>query len=183
VEVALDRTRTRHMFGRALDLCTGSGCVAIAFFSHRRTWQVTGTDVSPEAIELARENAMRLGAIWGIRFVSGDLFSAIGDRERFELVTANPPYVPSLELAQLERGIRDHEPRLALDGGADGLSLVRTIVGAARARLVPGGVLALEVGAGQADEVARSLEQAGYVEIERRRDYGGHERVVSGRTR
>ena len=181
VEVALDRTRARSLFGRALDLCTGSGCVAIAFATRRPTWRVTGTDVSPEAVELARENALRLGAIWGVRFASGDGFAAVAAGERFELVTANPPYVPRAELELLEATIRDFEPRLALDGGSDGLSLIRRIVSETTARLVPGGVLALEVGAGQADGVARLLGDAGYLEVERRRDYGGHERVVSGR--
>jgi release factor glutamine methyltransferase len=107
------------------------------------------------------------------------LFAPLGANERFDLVTANPPYIPHAELARLDAGIRDFEPKLALDGGADGLDVVRRIVDEAFARLVPGGVLALELQYDQADRVSELLAQVGLVDVERRRDYGGHERVVS----
>ena len=181
VEVALERTRPRSMYGRMLDLCTGSGCVAIAFAKQRPTWHVTALDVSAEAIELAIENAVRLGAIAAIRFGVGDLDSRLARSERFELVTANPPYIPSRELAELDAGVREFEPRLALDGGPDGLSVVRRVVDVAKTRLLPDGVLAVEVHYDQASRVAELFEAAGLCQIERRRDYGGHERVVSGR--
>jgi len=181
VEVALERSQSRSMFGNALDLCTGSGCVAIAFSHARRTWRVTGIDASPDALEVARDNALRLGLVPGIRFVEGDLFEPLGAEERFDLVTANPPYIPDADVAELEPGIRDFEPRLALAGGSDGLSVIRRIVADAPARLSPGGVLALEVGHDQAGRVSELFEQAGLSSIERRRDYGGHDRVVSGR--
>ena len=180
VEVALERTSTRALYGRAVDLCTGSGCVAVAFARARRNWRMTGIDVSPGALALARENAARLGSIWGVRWMEGDLFSALAPSERFELVTANPPYIPAAEIAGLDADVRDFEPRLALDGGADGLDLVRRIVIEARAHLVSGGLLALEVGHDQAQRTTALLSDAGYTLIERRRDYGGHERVVSG---
>lgn len=181
VEVALERTQSRSMFGNALDLCTGSGCVAVAFAHARRTWRVTGVDASPDALAVARDNAQRLGLVPGVRFVDGDLFEPLGADERFELVTANPPYIPDAEVAELEPGIRDFEPRLALAGGSDGLSVIRRIVAGAPRHLSTGGVLALEVGHDQAGPVSELLEQAGLSSIERRRDYGGHERVVSGR--
>jgi release factor glutamine methyltransferase len=180
VEVALERTRACALYGRALDLCTGSGCVAVAFARERRNWRVTGTDVSSEALALARENAARLGSIWGMRWLESDLFAALAPTERFELITANPPYVPAAEIATLDPDVRDFEPRLALDGGADGLALVRPIAESARKFLVAGGLLALEVGHDQAERVAALLAALGYVRVERRRDYGGHERVVSG---
>jgi release factor glutamine methyltransferase len=110
----------------------------------------------------------------------GDLFAPVANA-RFELVVSNPPYVPSAEIATLEPNVRDFEPRAALDGGADGLDLVRAVVRHAPAYLEPRGVLALEIGFDQADRVASLFEQAGFAEIERRRDYGGRERVVSGR--
>lgn len=180
VEVALERTRARSMFGNALDLCTGSGCVAIAFSHERRTWRVTGVDASPDALDVARDNAVRLGVVPGIRFVEGDLFQPLGTDERFDLVTANPPYIPDAEMAELDPGIRDFEPRLALSGGKDGLDVIRRIVAEAPAHLSPDGVLAIEVGHDQADRASELLERAGFSSIERRRDYGGHERVVSG---
>jgi release factor glutamine methyltransferase len=180
VEVALARTRARALYGRALDLCTGSGCVAIAFALERPSWRVTGVDVSPDALTLARENALRLGSVWGLRWLCGDLFAALGVEERFELVTANPPYIPEGEIAKLDADVRDFEPRLALDGGADGLAVIRRIAEGARERLRSRGVLALEVGHDQAPAVEALLERLGYTELERKRDYGGHERVVSG---
>jgi release factor glutamine methyltransferase len=179
VEVALERTRARSMFGNALDLCTGSGCVAIAFSHTRRTWRVTGVDASIGALEVARINALCLGVVPGLRFLEGDLFAPLGPDERFDLITANPPYIPDAELAELDAGIREFEPRLALAGGSDGLDVIRRIVEEAPGHLSPGGVLALEVGHDQADRVAELFEQAGLSQIGRRRDYGGHERVVS----
>jgi len=181
VEVALRRTKHRHLSGRALDLCTGSGCVAITFALERRTWQVTGTDVSEEALELARKNAQCLGAVWGLDFRAGDLLQAVPPASRFELLLSNPPYIPSAEVEGLMPDVRDFEPTLALDGGSDGLSFYRRLSAEAERHLVPGGVLALEVGAGQAPAVADLLTRAGMVELEIDRDYAGHERVVSAR--
>jgi release factor glutamine methyltransferase len=179
VEVALERTQARSMFGRALDLCTGTGCVAIAFAKARPTWRVTASDVSREAAELAWENARRLGVAFTLGVAIGDLFSPAGD-ERFELVTANPPYIPRGDIAGLEPDIRDFEPKLALDGGDDGLDLVRAIVKGARERLEPGGVLALEIGHDQGARVRALFEAARFSELRVQRDYGGRDRVVSG---
>jgi release factor glutamine methyltransferase len=180
VEVALERTRGRSMYGRALDLCTGSGCVAVAFARARPTWRITASDVSPEAAGLARENALRHGVAFAMRVVEGDLFAPL-DGERYELITANPPYVPSAELAELAPDIRNFEPRLALDGGSDGLDVVRAVVARAASHLEPGGVLAIEVGHDQAARASELFERAGFREIGVRRDYGGRDRVVSAK--
>jgi len=182
VEVALERTRSSSMYGRALDLCTGSGCVAIALARQRPSWRITGIDLSEQAIELARDNALRLGAVWGVRWLAGDLCAPLSPSEHFELVCANPPYVPSAEVDALEPTIREFEPRLALDGGPDGLVVIRRILEQALPRLRSGGILALEVAAGQSSSVAELFERAGLKDVERKRDYGGHERVVSGRS-
>ena len=179
VEVAPARTRGRHMYGRALDLCTGSGCVAIAFAKERPTWRVTGVDVSAAAIAVARQNAERLSARAAARWLSGDLFAPLAEGERFELITANPPYIPHADMAELSVGIREFEPRVALDGGADGLDVVRRILEQAPERLVPGGVIALELQYDQAERVSEMMTAHGLVRVERRKDYGGHERVVS----
>jgi release factor glutamine methyltransferase len=179
VEAALQRTRGRSMYGRAVDLCTGSGCIAISFSKARPTWRVTATDLSEAAAALAAENAQRLGAVFGVGIVTGDLFAPLGD-QRFELVMSNPPYIPSAEIATLDADVRDFEPRLALDGGADGLALLTRIVTEAPSRLEPGGVLALEVAYDQAARVEALLVGAGFERTQRHRDYGGHERVVSG---
>lgn len=179
VEAALERTKARSMYGRAVDLCTGSGCIAISFSKARPTWRVTATDVSRDAAALAAENAQRLGAVFGFGVVTGDLFAPLGDR-RFELVMSNPPYIPSAEIATLDADVRDFEPRLALDGGDDGLSLLSRIVAEAPSRLEPGGVIALEVAYDQAERVEALLVAAGFESTQRHRDYGGHERVVTG---
>jgi release factor glutamine methyltransferase len=180
VDVALARTRAGSLSGRALDLCTGSGCVAIAFAKQRPLWRVTATDLSPGALAVARDNALRLGAVWGVDFVESDLDAAVPAGARFELITANPPYITQSELPHLQKDVVDHEPRLALLGGKDGLDVVRRIVELAPRRLAPRDVLATEVGAGQAAEAMRLFREAGLSSVEATRDLGGIERVVSG---
>ena len=183
VDVALTRTRALSMAVRTLDLCTGSGCVAITLGRERPTSSVVGGDVSADALAVARDNALRLGA-YNVAWRQGDLFDAVPLPARFDLVTANPPYIAVGDFASLQADVRDHEPRLALDGGDDGLSLVRRVVDGAPARLAaPGGVLAVEVGAGQAPAVAELFERAGFSGVEVRRDYARIERVVSGMLR
>jgi release factor glutamine methyltransferase len=181
VNVALARTSTRSMYGRALDVCTGSGCVAIAFAKERPTWEVTGSDLSAPALQVARYNALRLGTIWNLDFKASDLLTSLDAERRFDLIMANPPYVPDAEVLTLSPDIRNHEPAAALCGGPDGLSLIRRLVKTAPGLLLPGGVLALEVGAGQAERVAKGLRAYGFLQVQQERDYGEIERVVSGR--
>ncbi len=181
VEVALSRLRGRDLGARVVDLCTGSGCVAITLKLERPTITVDATDLSEGAIEVARDNAQRLGAVWNVRFAVGDLFAPLGaPRPNYDLVVANPPYIPTGDIAGLQPDIRDHEPHLALDGGRDGLDFVRRIAREAPSWLRPGGALAMEIGAGQAAEVERILRASGFDDVTRTKDYGGHERVVSG---
>ncbi|MBI2395704.1 MAG: peptide chain release factor N(5)-glutamine methyltransferase [Deltaproteobacteria bacterium] len=182
IDVALERLRGHDLGARVVDLCTGSGCVAITLKLERPTLTVDATDLSEGAIAVARDNAQRLGAVWNVRFAAGDLFGPLGPPRRIhDLVVANPPYIATGEIAQLQPDIRDHEPRLALDGGEDGLVVVRRIVAEAPQWLRPGGALALELAAGQAEEVERLFLAAGFDDVRRAVDYGGHERVVSGR--
>jgi release factor glutamine methyltransferase len=180
VETALRRSERVNQYGLALDLCTGSGCVAIAFARSRPTWQVWATDVSGDALDVARDNAQRLGTP-NIAFRHGDLFAPLPEAQRFTLITANPPYIPNSEIDGLMPDVKDYEPHLALDGGDDGLVLVRRILEAARTRLQTSGIIALEIGHDQAPRVDDLMRALGYTEIERDRDYGGHERIVSAR--
>jgi release factor glutamine methyltransferase len=179
VEVALERTRDRSMSMRALDLCTGSGCVAITLARERRTSLFVATDVSGDALDVARDNALRLGA-YNVAFRTGDLFAAVDASMRFDLVTANPPYIAQAEMSGLQPEIRDYEPPGALAGGVDGLAVVRRIVAQSRAHLASAGRLVLEVGFGEAAAAAALLDAAGFEQVEVRRDYGRVERVVSG---
>jgi release factor glutamine methyltransferase len=185
VEAALERTRHVSMSMRALDLCTGSGCVAISLAKERPTAMVWATDASEEALAVARENALRLGA-YNVALRAGDLYAACPPARgadpslRFDLITANPPYIARGELATLQQDVRDFEPRMALEAGDDGLDVLRRVVAGAPAHLVPGGALAAEVGAGQAPAVAELFRGAGFDAIELRRDYARIERVVSG---
>jgi release factor glutamine methyltransferase len=181
VETALNGTRPRNLYGRMLDLCTGSGCVAIAFAKDRPTWRVTAVDVSPDAAALARENARRAGVVHNVGVLEGDLFAPLPKAAEFELITANPPYIPSADIAGLMVDVRDFEPRLALDGGADGLTIIRRLLGEAPRYLAPGGLLAMEVGFDQAPAVSTLFEESGFVEVARAKDLAGVERVVSGR--
>ena len=101
VEMSLRRTERLDASGRALDLCTGSGCVALAFARERQSWQITAVDISADAIDLGRKNAERLGLVSTIRFLVGDLYGPLGPDERFDLITANPPYIPAPEANEL----------------------------------------------------------------------------------
>lgn len=181
VELALALTRPHAMSGAALDLCTGSGCVAIAFARHRPTWQVTAVELEPGAAALARENALRLGAWNALRVAEGDLFAPLAPEERFDLVLGNPPYVPDEEIASLAVDVRDHEPRRALAGGPDGLELIRRIVAEAPDHLHPGGWLALEIGADQGAAARDLFTARGFSEVQLHPDLAGRDRVVSGR--
>ncbi|APR83812.1 Protein-N(5)-glutamine methyltransferase PrmC [Minicystis rosea] len=178
VEVALERTRHVSLCARVLDLCTGSGCVAISLARERPTTRVLGSDISEGALVVAVENSIRLGAV-NCGFVRSDLFAAFRS-ERFDLITGNPPYIAEPEIPTLAVDIRGYEPHLALTGGPEGLDVVRRIVAEAAAHLTEGGVLALEVGADQGEATRALFAAAGFREIDTRRDYGGHERVVSG---
>ena len=181
VQVALDRLRGRDLGGCVLDLCTGSGCIAVTLKCERPTLTVDATDLSSDALAVARDNALRLGAIWNVRFTLGDLYAPLGvARRRYDAIVSNPPYIPHAELAGLDADVRDHEPHLALDGGADGLVVVRRIVANAPQWLRPGGVLALEIGFGEAPATADLLRARGFADVTIVRDYAGIERVVSG---
>jgi release factor glutamine methyltransferase len=180
VDVALARTEARSLSMRALDLCTGSGCVAITLARQRPTARVHATDISDEALAVARDNALRLGA-YNVSFARGDLFEAVpASLAPFDVITANPPYIASGEIDTLDKDVRDFEPRLALDGGNDGLAVVRRIVDGAPGLLDAGGTLAVEVGAGEADATALLFESRGFRRVAITRDYGKIERVIDG---
>lgn len=162
--------------GSALDIGTGTGCLAVSLAKRFPGLRVTATDVSPLALALARRNAARHGV--SVRFLRHDLFQPFPCRG-FDLVVSNPPYVPTRRLERLSPEVRS-EPRLALDGGADGLDAIRGVVRAGRDLLNERGILALEMDRAHAMRVTRLLEGAGFSGIEVLKDLQGEERIVLG---
>jgi release factor glutamine methyltransferase len=162
---------------RIADVGTGSGAIALTLAKLFPSAAVVAVDVSPAALEVARGNAERLGL--AVTFLEGDLDGPLAPHAPFSLIAANLPYIPTADMAALPADVKS-EPALALDGGADGLVLVRRLVGAAPALLAPGGALVLEIGAGQAAATAELLGAAGFSDVRVRRDLGGIDRVVSG---
>jgi release factor glutamine methyltransferase len=162
---------------RVADVGTGSGAIALALKRERPLDEVWAVDVSAAALAMARNNAERLGLEVG--FEEGDLFAPLLARSPFDLVVSNPPYIPSGDLDGLPPEVRC-EPRLALDGGADGLSLVRRLAAESTRVLGPGGGLAVEIGAGQASEAAAILHANRFAAVGTRADLAGIERVVFG---
>ena len=159
-----------------LDLCTGSGALAIAIYKElersNRKVKMTAVDISADALELAKENAEANEA--DILFIQSDLFSRI--RGRFDVIVSNPPYIPTAEIDTLQREVKDYEPRLALDGGADGLDIYRRIAAEASKYLNRGGTLIMEVGAGQAADVVKMFRGNSYSMVVQ--DFNGIDRYV-----
>lgn len=178
VEAVIAEARRRFPPGISIcDLGTGSGAILIALLTELPEARGIGTDLSENALGAARQNAERLGVAERIRFQRAD-FATAPDR-RFDVVVSNPPYVPSAAIAGLDREVRDHDPRPALDGGPDGLAAYRTILARADRLLAEGGLLAFEVGHDQGDAVAALCAAAGFSGVAVHKDLGGIGRVVA----
>jgi release factor glutamine methyltransferase len=163
-----------------LDVGTGSGCIAITLAHQHKGVRVAAVDVSPEALAVAVRNAAKHAVADRVRFLEGDLFSPIPAGERFDFVVSNPPYIPRAAIAALEREVRDHDPRLALDGGPDGFAVIDRLLADAPAYLKPGGHLLLEIGADQkAAVLARVPADLGYEAAAVLDDRAGRPRVLS----
>ena len=165
-----------------LELGTGSGCIAVSIAHQKKDARVTATDVSPDALDVARGNAKKHGVAERMNFIQGDLFDPVPGAIAFDLIVSNPPYVTPGELAKLPPDIRDHEPRLALDGGPDGLAFYRRIAASVGSRLKPGGWVLVEIGESQ-DEAVRGLfaERPDLEVGQTLKDAAGHTRVVTAR--
>lgn len=188
---------------KILDLCTGSGCVLLSVLAEMGGLEGAGTDISPDAIAVAKENAGQLGL--SVQFREGDLFGALARQEDddfpealaqdippkyneknkdkegwFDLIVSNPPYIAAEEIPFLMEEVAGFEPLQALDGGTDGLSFYRRIIPEARDHLVPGGSLMVEIGAGQEAAVSSLFLENGYSGIQEKKDLGGHVRVIAG---
>ena len=188
VAAALDLAAMLDGSPALLDLCTGSGCIPIALSRLGDFGSITAADLSADALEVAKMNAEQNGA--RIRFVQSDLFDAFRKKtedgkitpeaaERFDLITCNPPYIRSGDMAGLLLEVRDNEPSMALDGGEDGLDFYRRLAAEAGQFLNPGGCVCFEIGFDQAADVTALLENAGFEEVRVLKDLAGLDRVVT----
>ena len=179
-----------------LDMCTGSGCIIISLIKYKNHIRAVATDISERALGVARHNSLEHGVTEQLRLVQSDLFeneeeirralrfltdAEQGQGDRFDFILSNPPYIRSDVIEGLDAEVKDHEPRIALDGTADGLYFYRKIVDQARAFLVPGGKIFLEIGYDQGDAVTEILKKNGYADIQVTKDLAGLDRVVSAR--
>ena len=176
VEIALEVVKNQTA-PTLLDIGTGSGVIALTLALELPAATVEATDLSPDALALAAENAARLGASERVRFQSADLLPP--GNTKFDLIIANLPYIPAAEIETLSPEVR-HDPLSALDGGPDGLDLIRRLIESAPDRLTPGGALLLEIGAGQADEVNALLSARKFRDISLRPDYQDIPRFALG---
>ena len=176
VETALARLEDRTAAWALADVGTGSGCLALALARELPRAQVTATDVSPEALAVARRNAARHRAADRVTFHHTDLLDGLPGP--FDLIVSNPPYVPDAVIETLAPEVRDHEPAAALRGGPDGLDTVRRLIVATAGRLRPEGRLVMEVGAGQSRDAAAIAQRAGLQVVDVRPDLQGIPRAV-----
>ena len=160
-----------------LDMCTGSGCIAISLAVLGKAAAVTGVDISEAALAVAKSNGERLAP--NVRFLQSDLFEQV--EGRYDIIVSNPPYIQSEVIETLEPEVKDHEPRLALDGTADGLYFYRRIVELAPQYLREGGTLAFEIGYDQGLDVSELMRNQGFVDVIVKPDLTGLDRVVLGR--
>ena len=161
---------------RILDLCTGSGCIAVSLAVLGGYRKVDAVDISKDALAAAEENGTRLGG--KVRFLKSDLFSALDPEKKYDIITSNPPYIPTEVLNGLEPEVKDYEPRMALDGSEDGLAFYRRIAVAAPAFLRAGGRIYLEIGYDQGAAVEELLWNNGFARTRVVKDAAGRDRVV-----
>ena len=168
-----------HARWSVLDLGVGSGAILLAILAERPAARGLGVDVSEEALAVARDNAAGLGLANRLALLRGDWTAGL-DSDAFDLVVSNPPYIASDVIDTLEPEVRDHEPRLALDGGSDGLDHYRALAPEILRVLKPGGRFAVEIGYDQKDAVEDLFREAGALEVRTVRDLGDRDRVVAG---
>lgn len=169
---------------RVLDLGTGSGCIAISLVHQNKDkdTHITAVDISPDALDMAKRNAVKNGIEKKITFLQGDLFTPLAQDASFDLIVSNPPYIAQAEFAGLAPDVRDHEPRVALDGGPDGLRYYRRIAADVGRHLKAGGRLMLEIGYTQDEAVRGILAERPELELGLTlKDMAGHSRVVQAK--
>lgn len=180
VEVILSEVKGRSN-PRLLEIGTGSGAVAIAVLKESPGARMVATDISTRALQVTRLNAEDAGVLASLDLVAMDLFDAMEPGIQFDVICSNPPYIPSGEIPGLDPEVRDFEPLIALDGGPDGLEVIRNLVLGSKRHLAKDGTIILEIGEGQADSVGEILVQIGGLsKVKTFRDLAGRARVVKG---
>jgi release factor glutamine methyltransferase len=165
----------------ALDFGTGTGCIAIALAVKCPTAKITALDFSANALALAKQNALQNKVTEHIEFFQGDGFTALPDKMQFDLISSNPPYIPSAEIATLQPEVRDFDPHAALDGGVDGLDFYRRLAAEAKTFLKPDGKIMLEFGDGQADAIKNLFESEKWIVEAVKEDYSHRARILVAR--
>jgi release factor glutamine methyltransferase len=181
VETVTAGVRSQKSGVRIIDLCTGSGCIAVTLAKKIEAAEIYATDVSAEALAVAEENAKRHNVEKKIRFFRGDLLESLPVSLSVDAIVSNPPYIASGDLARLPKEVREFEPVHALSAGEDGLNFYRRIVGSARRFLLPTGFLCLELGDGQCAAVSRLCAENGWTVDQVVKDLQGKERVLVAR--
>ena len=162
---------------KILDIGTGSGAIIVSLLDYLPNAKGVGVDISVDALIVAKENYEKIGVTGRIGFVRSDVFSKLPLEKKFDIIVSNPPYIPAGDIAGLDKDVQQ-EPRGALDGGADGLDFYRRITAEAMDHMAEEGVLAFEIGIGQAAAVQQLCLDAGFVKTAVRKDYAGIERMV-----
>ncbi|MCQ2519175.1 MAG: peptide chain release factor N(5)-glutamine methyltransferase [Lachnospiraceae bacterium] len=160
-----------------LDMCTGSGCILLSLLNYSNDCTGVGVDISEKALEVAKENAHRLGI--EADFIESDLFDKVCGV--FDIIVSNPPYIRTCEIEELMPEVRDYDPFIALNGKEDGVTFYRNIIAAAPGHLKQGGLLAFEIGCDQGKLVSDMLVSAGFTDVCIKKDLCGLDRVVTGR--
>lgn len=161
-----------------LDLCTGSGCIGLSLAVMNPRFSVTLADASGDALAFARKNRDSLCP--NVAVYEGDLFAAVPESEKYDVIVSNPPYIATSVVKELQREVKDYEPGMALDGRKDGLFFYRRIAGEGKAYMKPGARIYLEIGYDQGEAVPKILREAGYTDVTVHRDLAGLNRVVRG---
>lgn len=178
-ETLVEEVLKQHKGMNVLDICSGSGCIALGIAHFNKNAYVTGVDISEEALKVAEKNAEKLKLSDRVRFEKCDIMNEV-PQGSYDVVVSNPPYIETGEIEKLQKEVKDFEPRIALDGGADGLVFYGRICSFAEKLLQKDGKLYFEVGFGQAEAVANMMRENGLKNIRQIKDLCGIERVVCG---
>lgn len=179
IETLIEKSNHKP-FKHIVEVGVGSGCISISLAKFLPEVQITGIDISLKALEVAKKNAKNNQVENRIKWICGDILNGYQPDQKLDLIVSNPPYITSKDCSELDKDVKDHEPMLALDGGADGLIFYREITKQAKDILVQGGMLAYEIGYNQSKDVRSIMEEHGFVQIEEIKDLACHDRIVLG---